>query len=323
MRRRARPRRATRSAARVDFGGRRGRASARTGRAGQGFSLRRGVAALARRRRGRDHARRPAVHHAAGDHGRARRSWRATTPSARSTTARPGHPVVLVAARAGRRRRARGRRGRARAAGALPGPQVGGGPPGQRDRHRHARGAVARMKLELGFDVAAPIDAVWPALNDLESVAPCLPGATITGREDGTYHGRVHAARRPVRGGAPGHGPDRGGRRGRARAAAVRRECFGQRLRRDDRQHALRDRRRDARRRRRRSDGRRGARRLRRQRRDRGRRQPPAARLRHLPGRAPERAADADGRRRHGRQGRARGTAGRGSGPPDPEGTGG
>ena len=37
--------------------------------------------------------------------------------------------------------------------------------------------------------MAAPIDAVWPALNDLASVAPCLPGAKITGHEDGTYHG--------------------------------------------------------------------------------------------------------------------------------------
>lgn len=45
------------------------------------------------------------------------------------------------------------------------------------------------MKLDLHFDVAAPIDAVWPALNDLEAVAPCLPGAKIAGREDGTYHG--------------------------------------------------------------------------------------------------------------------------------------
>ena len=45
------------------------------------------------------------------------------------------------------------------------------------------------MKLDLHFDVAAPIDAVWPALNDLDRVAPCLRGATITGREDGAYHG--------------------------------------------------------------------------------------------------------------------------------------
>ncbi|WP_051324020.1 SRPBCC family protein [Candidatus Solirubrobacter pratensis] len=46
------------------------------------------------------------------------------------------------------------------------------------------------MKLEQSFEVQAPIDVVWAALNDLERVAPCLPGAAITGHdEDGTYHG--------------------------------------------------------------------------------------------------------------------------------------
>ena len=46
------------------------------------------------------------------------------------------------------------------------------------------------MKLEQSFEVQAPIDVVWRALNDLERVAPCLPGATITGHDDdGTYHG--------------------------------------------------------------------------------------------------------------------------------------
>ena len=46
------------------------------------------------------------------------------------------------------------------------------------------------MKLEQSFEVAAPIDEVWAALNDLERVAPCLPGAAITEHdEDGTYHG--------------------------------------------------------------------------------------------------------------------------------------
>ena len=179
------------------------------------------------------------------------------------------------------------------------------------------------MKLDLGFDVAAPIDAVWPALNDLESVGPCLPGAKITGREDGTYHGeftlrvgpfaavhqgtvRIEDADEDARvqrlsvGGAPGNGSSAtivntltetdGG----TRVDAVAELTAG-----------------------------RAARRLRRQRRDRGRRQPPAARLRHLPGRAPERAAGADGCRRDGRQGRARGAAGRGPRPPDPESTGG
>jgi uncharacterized protein len=46
------------------------------------------------------------------------------------------------------------------------------------------------MKLEQTFEVQAPLAQVWAALNDLERVAPCLPGAAITGHdEDGTYHG--------------------------------------------------------------------------------------------------------------------------------------
>ncbi len=46
------------------------------------------------------------------------------------------------------------------------------------------------MKLEQSFEVAAPIERVWAVLNDLEQVAPCLPGAAITGRDDdGTYRG--------------------------------------------------------------------------------------------------------------------------------------
>src|SRR5215217_2618699 len=55
---------------------------------------------------------------------------------------------------------------------------------------RHAGGAGAPMKLEQSFEVQAPVAHVWEALIDLERVAPCLPGATITDRdEDGTYHG--------------------------------------------------------------------------------------------------------------------------------------
>jgi carbon monoxide dehydrogenase subunit G len=46
------------------------------------------------------------------------------------------------------------------------------------------------VKLEQSFEVDAPIEQVWAALIDLEQVAPCLPGAAITGHdEDGTYHG--------------------------------------------------------------------------------------------------------------------------------------
>ncbi len=46
------------------------------------------------------------------------------------------------------------------------------------------------MKLEQSFSVAAPVDEVWAALIDVERVAPCLPGAEITGRnEEGAYEG--------------------------------------------------------------------------------------------------------------------------------------
>jgi uncharacterized protein len=46
------------------------------------------------------------------------------------------------------------------------------------------------VKLEQSFEVAAPVERVWETLIDLEQVAPCLPGAAITGHdEDGTYHG--------------------------------------------------------------------------------------------------------------------------------------
>jgi carbon monoxide dehydrogenase subunit G len=46
------------------------------------------------------------------------------------------------------------------------------------------------MKLEQSFEVAAPVGRVWNALIDVEHVAPCLPGAAVTGRnEDGSYNG--------------------------------------------------------------------------------------------------------------------------------------
>jgi uncharacterized protein len=55
------------------------------------------------------------------------------------------------------------------------------------------------MKLEQSFEVKAPIDQVWQALIDLERVAPCLPGAAITERdEDGTYHGEFQVKLGPT-----------------------------------------------------------------------------------------------------------------------------
>jgi uncharacterized protein len=55
------------------------------------------------------------------------------------------------------------------------------------------------MRMEQTFDVAAPLAEVWAALQDLERVAPCLPGAAITGHdEDGTYHGTFTVKLGPV-----------------------------------------------------------------------------------------------------------------------------
>src|SRR5437764_3733343 len=46
------------------------------------------------------------------------------------------------------------------------------------------------MKLEQSVEVAAPLERVWQTLIDVEHVAPCLPGAAVTGRnDDGSYNG--------------------------------------------------------------------------------------------------------------------------------------
>jgi uncharacterized protein len=46
------------------------------------------------------------------------------------------------------------------------------------------------MKFDQSFEIAAPVEAVWAALVDIEFVAPCLPGAEVTARqEDGSYKG--------------------------------------------------------------------------------------------------------------------------------------
>lgn len=54
------------------------------------------------------------------------------------------------------------------------------------------------MRLEHEFSVAAPVGEVWQALLDPERVAPCLPGATLTGVEGDTFKAKVKVKLGPV-----------------------------------------------------------------------------------------------------------------------------
>ena len=54
------------------------------------------------------------------------------------------------------------------------------------------------MQLEHHLSVPAPIDVVWPALLDPERVAPCVPGATLTGVDDDSFTGTVKVKVGPV-----------------------------------------------------------------------------------------------------------------------------
>jgi aerobic carbon-monoxide dehydrogenase medium subunit len=45
------------------------------------------------------------------------------------------------------------------------------------------------IQLKHSFDVEAPLGRVWSSFVNLERVAPCLPGAVLTGAENGVYHG--------------------------------------------------------------------------------------------------------------------------------------
>ena len=66
------------------------------------------------------------------------------------------------------------------------------------------------VKLEQSFEVAAPIDEVWAALNDLERVAPCLPGRGDHRARRGRHLPRhLPGQARPDHRGLPRHDPDR------------------------------------------------------------------------------------------------------------------
>jgi uncharacterized protein len=56
------------------------------------------------------------------------------------------------------------------------------------------------MRIENTVEVDAPIDRVWDLVNDLPRVAPCMPGAALTGVvDDTTYEGTVAVKLGPLR----------------------------------------------------------------------------------------------------------------------------
>jgi carbon monoxide dehydrogenase subunit G len=54
------------------------------------------------------------------------------------------------------------------------------------------------MKITNEFVVQIPIDRAWQVLTDLEGIAPCMPGAQLTGVEGEVYKGKVKVKVGPV-----------------------------------------------------------------------------------------------------------------------------
>ena len=56
------------------------------------------------------------------------------------------------------------------------------------------------MRIENTVEVDAPLDRVWALVNDIPRVAPCMPGAALTGvLDDDTYEGTVAVKLGPLR----------------------------------------------------------------------------------------------------------------------------
>src|SRR5450432_1076842 len=54
------------------------------------------------------------------------------------------------------------------------------------------------MKIDNEFTVNVPVDEAWQVLTDLERIAPCMPGAQLTGREGDAFLGKVKVKVGPV-----------------------------------------------------------------------------------------------------------------------------
>ena len=54
------------------------------------------------------------------------------------------------------------------------------------------------MKLENRFTVPVPVDEAWKVLLDVERIAPCMPGATLTSRDGDDFEGTVKVKVGPI-----------------------------------------------------------------------------------------------------------------------------
>jgi carbon monoxide dehydrogenase subunit G len=54
------------------------------------------------------------------------------------------------------------------------------------------------MKISDEFTVSVPVQRAWEVLTDLAGIAPCMPGAQLTGFDGETYNGKVRIKVGPV-----------------------------------------------------------------------------------------------------------------------------
>jgi uncharacterized protein len=54
------------------------------------------------------------------------------------------------------------------------------------------------MKLENSLSIPVPVAEAWRVLLDLERIAPCVPGATLTSRDGDRYSGKIKVKLGPI-----------------------------------------------------------------------------------------------------------------------------
>ena len=54
------------------------------------------------------------------------------------------------------------------------------------------------MKIQNEIEISAPPDELFDLLSDPERVAPCMPGASLEGKDDDSYEGTVKLKVGPI-----------------------------------------------------------------------------------------------------------------------------